>query len=666
MATPITLRASCQPVFFALGSGKGKTVARGKAVTTTRTRSFPVRLWRRATLMQRLGFVALAPTLITAVLLVTMLTRHQLLTLQAMGRSTADAIATQTASISTEPLRSLQRRELVRIAQSTGALPNVTHVQIRAADGEILADVLDHNGTHPEDSLTMVRDVIDRDQPSQPALGSVLVEVSLTEAIAAQHSSLRNAIIALAISLFFAVVIGWQAARWISAPLRRLARAVHELGRGDRGVAVEISDQTEIGELQRGFNSAALALFDMQRGMEREIEQATIQLAHKNSALEAASVAKARFLAAASHDLRQPLYALTLFSSALAVDENDPVRLDRIAHIQECVQALDHLFSELLDLSRLETGAMQVEISEFPLDNVFDEVSRNFRMIAEQHDLRLLVRTTRQWVRSDRSMLARILNNLVSNALRYTHEGGVLVGARRGPGGTLRVDVWDTGVGIEAENQTRVFDEFYRVEQHADQERDDGQRRGLGLGLATVQRLAELLDIRVVLKSRPGRGTLFSFLLPLVATQQVLEKRREQPVLDVSGMRVLVIDDEPAILSGIRYLLKSWGCDVATAEDRAQALEAVDEWSMPPDLVISDLRLRDGESGLDVLAALDHHFEGSTGHPFPRLLITGETRSDRLREIMAAKIPVLYKPVSPEQLREAMMAIWTSSRAEAA
>ncbi|MEP6899231.1 MAG: hybrid sensor histidine kinase/response regulator [Rhodanobacter sp.] len=632
-------------------------------MTQTRASSFPVRLWWRASLMQRLGFVALAPTLITAALLVTMLTRHQLFTLQTMARSTADAIATQTASISTEPLRNLQRRELVRIAQSTGELPHVTHVQIRAADGEILADFHGHSENRPEDSLTMVRDVIDRNQTWQPPLGSVLVEVSLADAIAAQRSSLRNAFIALTISLLIALVIGWQAARWISAPLRRLARAVHQLGRGDRQVEVEISDQTEIGELQHGFNSAAAALFDLQRGMEQEIEQATLELASKNAALEAASVAKARFLAAASHDLRQPLYALTLFSSALAVEEHDPVRLDRIAHIQECVQALDHLFSELLDLSRLETGAMQVEISEFPLDQVFDEVSRNFRMIAEQHDLRLQVRTTHQWVRSDRSMLARILNNLVSNALRYTHEGGVLVGARRGPAGTLRIDVWDTGVGIDAENQTRVFDEFYRVEQHADMQRDDGQRRGLGLGLATVQRLSELLDVHMVLKSRPHRGTMFSFLLPVIPPQQIFEKRSEMPVLDVSGMRVLVIDDEPAILSGIRYLLKSWGCDVATAEDRAQALEVVTEWPAPPDIVISDLRLRDGESGLDVLAALDHFFKDRTDRPFPRLLITGETRSDRLREIMAAKIPVLYKPVSPEQLREAMMAVWTSARA---
>ncbi len=621
-----------------------------------------LRLWRRTTLMQRLAGMALVPSLVIALLLVAMLTRHQLATLRALGHSTADAIAIQAASVSADPLRGMQRRELMRVAQSVNALPYVAHVQIRAADGEILADSTSRNAPAGE-TLTVVREVPDND-PSRPALGSVLVDVSLADAIAAQRASLRNALITLALSLFVAGVIGLQAANQISAPLRRLAHAVRQLGRGDRRVMVEITDRTEIGELQRGFNSAAAALFDAQRGLEREIEHATLELARKNAALEAASVAKARFLAAASHDLRQPLYALTLFSSALATDERDPVRLDRIAHIQECVEALDHLFSELLDLSRLETGAMQLEITEFPLDRVFEEVSRNFRMIAEQHELRLVVRPTRLWVRSDRTMLARILNNLVSNALRYTREGGVLVGARRRLDGTVRVDVWDTGSGIAPEHQSRVFDEFYRVEGYCN-DRDDGPRRGLGLGLATVQRLADLLDTTVRLQSSHGRGSMFSFQLPVVAPQPSADRLPlEQPV-DLTGQRVLVIDDEPAILAGIRYLLRSWGCEVQTAEDRTQALEAAESWPMPPDLVISDLRLRGGENGLDILAALDAYYLRSGVMPFPRLLITGETRSDRLREIMAAKIPVLYKPVSPEQLREAMVAAWASARSAA-
>lgn len=628
-------------------------------------RSWPKQLWHRTSLTQRLAFVALMPTFVTALLLVTMMTLHQMATLRRMGYNSATEIATQAASVAVDPLRNMQRRELMRVAQSIGRLPHVTHVQIRAADGEILADARRNDDSGSRENFTVLREVTDGSQPNAPVLGAVMVNLSLEEALAAQESSVRNALIAMLLSLVIAGVVGWQAARWIGAPLLRLAAAVHQLGRGDRRVEVEVTDHTEIGELQRGFNSAAAALHDMHRGMAEEIERATQELARKNAALEAASVAKARFLAAASHDLRQPLYALTLFSSALALDERDPMRLDRIAHIQECVEALDHLFSELLDLSRLETGAMQVEISDFPLDHVFDEVSRNFRMLAEQRELRLVMRATPLWVRSDRTMLARILNNLVSNALRYTCAGGVLVGARRRCDGTVQVDVWDTGSGIAAEHQIRVFDEFYRVEGHADAEyeRDGGPRRGLGLGLATVQRLAELLGTRVLLRSRHGRGSVFSFRLPEVAAAHPPGQpaiARNQP--DVSGMRVLVIDDEPAILSGVHYLLRSWGCDVLTAEDRAQALEAVETWDGPPDLVISDLRLREGDNGLQILAALDSYYQRDGCAPFPRLLITGETRHDRLHELHAAKIPVLYKPVSPERLREAMVASRAAAR----
>jgi signal transduction histidine kinase len=438
---------------------------------------------------------------------------------------------------------------------------------------------------------------------------------------------------------------------------------MHKLGLGERGVAVAITDDTEIGHLQEGFNSAAAKLEEAQRSLEREIDFATTELGRKNAALEEASVAKARFLAAASHDLRQPLYALTLFSSSLAVDEHDPARLDRIAHIQESVEALDHLFSELLDLSRLETGAMQTEFRDFALDDVFDEVSRNFRMIAEQRELRLVVRKTDRWVRADRTMLARILNNLVSNALRYTKEGGLLVAARARPG-SVRIDVWDTGSGIAAEHLERIFDEFFRVDSQGEHgRRDNSGHRGLGLGLATVHRLADLIGTHVTVHSKLGRGSVFSFTLPEVGRAAVSRPTVESlPIQDVAGMRVLVVDDEPAILSGIRFLLGSWGCDVAVARDREQALEATYAWTRPPDMVISDLRLQDG-TGLDILAALDRHYRRRDGDPppFARLLITGETRSDRLREIHAARIPVLYKPVSPEQLRDVMVTAWNAA-----
>ncbi|MGA7438375.1 MAG: hybrid sensor histidine kinase/response regulator [Luteibacter sp.] len=620
------------------------------------------KVWRRTSLVQRLTCVALAPTAISAVLLVTLLTRHQMDTLHEMGRSTADAIAQQAATVSGEALRSEQRRELGRIAQSIVQLPQVSRVRIADRDGEILADRV-NGSVEDDDNLTVSRDVLD--PVSHRVVGAVTVDVSVEDAVAAQRASVHNALIWLSLSLLIAIMIGWSAARWMSAPLRNLAIAVRQLGLGDRTVVVPVTDDTEIGDLQRGFNGAASKLLHAQIGMEREIATATDELARKNAALEAASVAKARFLAAASHDLRQPLYALTLFSSGLAVDEFDPVRLNRIAHIQECVESLDHLFSELLDLSRLDTGAMKAVPRDVALDDVFEEVSVNFRMVAEQHDLRLVVRTTGAWVRTDRTMLARILNNLVSNALRYTRCGGVLVGARRRDDGTVRIDVWDTGLGIPREHLEHIFDEFYRIESGPEAGRPEGTRRGLGLGLSTVQRLSVLLGTKATVISRPGKGSVFSITLPEVAANPMPEPApapAPEPGVqrDVAGMRVLVIDDEPSILAGISYLLGSWGCEVMTAEDAQQAMEAVHLWMQPPDLVISDLRLREG-TGLDVLALLDRYYRRRPGDPppFARVLITGETRSDFLASVDTTTTQVLYKPVSPERLHDVMVSAWS-------
>ncbi|MEO7052065.1 MAG: ATP-binding protein [Rhodanobacter sp.] len=618
--------------------------------------SWPARLWQRTSLMQRLAFVALVPTLVTAALLVALLTQRQLATVRQMSQTNAIAIATQTASVCVQPLREMRLRELLRIAASIGELPHVTRVQIRTAAGQILAD---HRAA--DDNLSevtsVVREVIDTGPAGSSVLGSVLVDVSLHSAIAAQHASLWHALLALLLSLLVAGVIGWQAARWISAPLRRLVVAVRQLGHGDQAVSVTVTDDTEIGELQRGFNHAAAALFDSQRGMRRQIEQATQELAHKNVALEAASATRARLLAAASHDLRQPLHALTLFSAALAVDEQDPQRLDRIAQMQECVHSLDYLFGELLDLSRLEAGAVRVELSEFPLDELLAEVHRNFSMVAEQRGLELRIHPTRCWLRTDRGMLTRMLNNLASNALRFTDLGGVLIGARRCGTGQLRIEVWDTGRGIASEHLPHVFEEFYYIGDGAGAGAEDGSDSGLGLGLGlvTAQRLAQLLDAKVEVESRPGRGSVFHFTLPLTPARTLPTPAEEGACGDLAGRRVLVLDEDPAILSGISFLLHSWGCEVAIAEDREQALEAIENWPAPPDIVICELFLRSGERGPDFFAELDRVYELDGEARFARLLITGETRIELLRDVIEEKIPLLFKPVLPQQVRSAML-----------
>ncbi|MEG3049195.1 MAG: hybrid sensor histidine kinase/response regulator, partial [Thermomonas sp.] len=441
----------------------------------------------------------------------------------------------------------------------------------------------------------------------------------------------------LLLALAVVAAIGWGIAVRASRPVMTLTDAIEGLGRGEQ-VRLQVDDDALLGRLQRGVNDASQALADARNRMQSELGRTAIELADKNTRLEAASQSRARFLAAASHDLRQPLYALTLFSSALRAGETDPDKLTRVMHIEECVSSLDQLFSELLDLSRLEAGVMHAAIGDVRLDDVFDEVSRNFRILAESRGLRLIVRKTDAWVRTDRTMLARILNNLVSNALRYTDEGGVLVGVRHQDDGRLRIDVWDTGTGIAPEHQAQVFDEFYQVSRCGD---DGGERkRGLGLGLATVRRLAELVGCEVRLASKPRRGTLVSIVLDSSqAGDNAGDDAADMP-LDISGLRVLVVDDEVSILEGLRALLQEWGCEIRIADDEASAIAAVTGWTMPPDLVISDLRLREGRSGLDVLRALARHY----GHdpqqpPFARLLVTGETRPDRIGEIAANRIP---------------------------
>ena len=466
----------------------------------------------------------------------------------------------------------------------------------------------------------------------------------------------------LLVGLALVTASGWLVAARAVHPIAELTEAIERIGHGEQ-VRLQIDRGEILGRLQRGVNEASQALARSRNRMESELGRTAVELADKNAKLEAASQSRARFLAAASHDLRQPLYALTLFSSALRAGETDPSKLTRVLHIEECVASLDHLFSELLDLSRLETGAVHAAMADVRLDEVFDDVSRNFRMLAESRGLRLIVRKTDAWVRADRTMLTRILNNLVSNALRYTDEGGVLVGVRHQQSGQVRIDIWDTGHGIAPEHQQRVFEEFYQVShEHA----HPGERqRGLGLGLATVRKLAELLDCRIALASTPHRGTLVSLALaPGTPSPQAQAMDAMDAPLDVSGLRVLVVDDEVSILEGLRALLAEWGCEIRAAEDETAALAAVADWTQPPDLVISDLRLREGRSGVDVLRAVARHYQQDPQRPgFARLLVTGETRSDRIGEIAASRIPVLFKPVSPQKLREAMLAAVFAARA---
>jgi signal transduction histidine kinase len=310
-------------------------------------------------------------------------------------------------------------------------------------------------------------------------------------------------------SIVSSVLIGTWLARRRSAPVQAFAEAVHRLSEGELDVTIAVTESGEFGRLQHAFNATAAALRSSIGQLDQQIRHTTAQLNRKVAEVEAVSAAKTRFLAAASHDLRQPLYALNLLAAKLHEGEADLPRRERIGQLQHCIASLDRMFNSLLDESQLRSGIEKRSASRFDLDDLFIEVSRNFRSLAEQRGLRLIVRPTKLQLHADRDMLARVLNNLVCNALRYTQHGGVLLGARR-RGTHAQIDVWDTGVGIAAEHQPHIFDEFVRFA-------DSSGNAGRGLGLATVRRLCHTMKAPLTLRSIEGSGTAFHLLLPRAA-----------------------------------------------------------------------------------------------------------------------------------------------------
>ena len=362
----------------------------------------------------------------------------------------------------------------------------------------------------------------------------------------------------------------------------------------------------------------------------------------QKAAAEQANVAKSRFLAAASHDLRQPVHALGMFVSALRAREMDAEAQRLVAHLDGSVEALDSLFVALLDVSRLDAGIVQPHPIPFAIQPMLARVCDDHAAEARAKGLRLVAHRCSAVVFSDPVLVERVLRNIVSNAVRCTDRGRVVVGCRR-QGARLSIEVWDTGRGIPTEQQERVFEEFYQLD---NPERD--RAKGLGLGLAIVRRLAALLEAPLTLASVPGKGSVFRFALPLSDAKVVPRlPRAEAPS---RGGLILVVDDEPAIQEAMRSLLQGWGHEVIAAGSCAQMLERVADCASRPDLIICDYRLRGEESGIAAIQRLQQEFN----HEIPAMLVTGDTAPDRLQEAQASGLLLLHKPVPRGKLRAAI------------
>jgi PAS domain S-box-containing protein len=361
---------------------------------------------------------------------------------------------------------------------------------------------------------------------------------------------------------------------------------------------------------------------------------------------EQANTAKTRFLATASHDLRQPIHALGLFFAVLAERVRNAETGPIIEQIEDSIDAIDAMLNTLLDISKLDAGVVQPKVGAVAVAGLFQRLETEYQSLARETGNSLRIRPCQAIVQSDAAMLERMLRNLISNALRYTIKGRVLVAARH-RGAKLRIEVYDTGSGIPANQLDDIFQEFYQL---GNPERD--RRQGLGLGLAIVKRGAALLGHDITVRSRLGRGSCFAITVPLARKlpHQGPLPAPALPGLELKDRRVLVLDDDSAILAAMAGLLKGWGCQVSTAASLEEAREKIVTSAPPPELLIVDYRLRGQASGLNTAAAL----QSILGHRVPVLVITGDTAPDRLREAQASGYPLLHKPVQPARLRSIM------------
>jgi CheY-like chemotaxis protein/two-component sensor histidine kinase len=364
------------------------------------------------------------------------------------------------------------------------------------------------------------------------------------------------------------------------------------------------------------------------------------ELAQAQKIAEEANLGKTRFLAAAGHDILQPLNAARLYCSSLIEKAGAGEPSDAARNIESSLESVETILGMVLDISRLDTGALKPSETVFRLDELLQQIATDFQPMAKAKLLRMTIVPSSQMVKTDRNMLRRVVQNLVSNAIKYTRKGRILVGVRR-RGELCEIQVFDSGIGIPEDKLNTVFREFTRL--------DEGVREapGLGLGLSIVDRIARVLHLELQLQSLKSKGTRFSVILPVTheAPQAAIEDPAPGagPVFALSGLSVLCIDNDPRIVEGMRLLLEGWGCTVRTASGSGILDELL---SAEPDVILADYHL-DGENGLELIARLRSLY----GQDMPALLLTAD-RSDELKALAERmEVGVLNKPIKPAALR---------------
>lgn len=391
---------------------------------------------------------------------------------------------------------------------------------------------------------------------------------------------------------------------------------------------------------------AQLRLLQLNEQLEQRVAERTLELRKARDAAEAANHSKDKYLAAASHDLLQPLNAARLLISTLRERELAESEQNLVERAHQALEGAEDLLTDLLDISKLDQQAIKPDIEVYRLDELLLPLVSEFQSVAEAEGLGFNHYIPAYALSTDFRLLTRILRNFLSNACRYTDRGRVLLGARK-RGDSLRIEVWDTGRGIEADQMQSIFLEFNQLGvQRA------AERAGVGLGLAIVDRIASMLDYRVQVRSQPGQGSVFSIDVPLADNPlpPTTAAPMAVPVLGdpLPGRRLLVLDNELSILHSMAALLGQWGCEVLIATDQQAALAVLD--GSPPEVILADYHLDRGVTGWDVVTALRAHF----GQSIPVVMVTADRSDQCRRQLQGLGVPVLNKPVKAGKMRSVL------------
>ncbi len=477
--------------------------------------------------------------------------------------------------------------------------------------------------------------------------GWILVTEQLErEAYAPVVDSLARSLLVLAAAAALGVLASVALARRVVRPIERLTEGARRIAGGDLGHRLNSDSPNELGNLATEFNRMADHVEAERCMLEAKVAERTAELEAAKDAAERANAAKTRFLAAASHDLRQPMHAIGLLVSLLRDRVRDPQQQNIVGKIIAATRAMEALFGSLLDISRLDAGAVNVKCRDFAVAEVLRLLELQFAEEARGKGLDFRVVPSSLRVRSDPTLLERILGNLVSNAVRYCPRGRVLVGCRR-RGSSAEIQVWDTGPGIPPAHAQDIFDEFFQI---ANPGRDRSQ--GIGLGLSIVKRTADLLGHAIGMRSRVGVGSMFSVTVPIAASpnrEARLPDFRSEAAAGLVGAFVVVIDDDADSRNATEAFFAGWGAHVVAADSAARAVEQLDKHLRAPDLIVTDYRLRDGRTGLEAIEDVRR----AQDTDIPALIVTGDTSAAESGRLERQGYTVLHKPVGAADLYEA-------------